>query len=92
MGLLSHLASTRLWWNGSRGLAECDGVSRPLEAAPHVDGVEFVQIDCSVDMHCYLIRRHSYDREEEMRPPEIAAVKQWLHCFAEAVKREVGMR
>lgn len=91
MSILSCLSCTRLWWNGSRGLAECEGVSRPLKDAPHVAGVEFVQIDCAVDVHCYRIRRHIQDREEDMEPGEVEAVKRWLHCFANAVKRELGM-
>lgn len=82
----------RLWWDGRRGQAQCDGVSRELNEAPHVDGVELVQIDYAPEFHCFQIRHHSYDREEEMQPPEIVAVLRWLHCFAEAVKRELGMR
>ncbi len=91
MSLLSHLSKTRLWWNGSRGIAACEGVERSLSSRPDVDGVELEQIDFAPELGCYRIRRHSFDKEEDMQPPEIVAVRRWLHCFAQAVKRELGM-
>ena len=91
MSLLAYLPCTRLWWNGSKGIAECDGVCRPLKEPPHVPGLEYVEIDCAADVHCYRIRRHKYDREEDMESREVEAVKRWLHCFANGVKRELGM-
>lgn len=92
MSLYAYIQTTRLWWNGRRGQAQCDGVMRELVEPPRIDGVDMVHIDFAPESSCYLIRHNDYDREEEMRPPEIEAVRRWLHCFAESVKRELGMR
>ena len=92
MSLHDYIQTTRLWWNGRSGQAQCDGVTRPIDVRPDIVGVEFVEMDFAPDDKCFLIRHHVYDREEEMAPPEIEAVRRWLHCFAESVKHKLGMR
>jgi hypothetical protein len=66
-------------------------VTRSLHDKPTVSGVEIEHIDFSPELGCMLVRHHNYDREEELQPPEVEAVRRWLHCFAQSVKRELGM-
>ena len=80
----------RLWWNGSRGQAQCDGVLRELFSPP--DAVpDLSEIDYAPELQTAEIRRHTYDKRDDMTPPEVEAVRRWLNCFAQSVKRELGM-
>ena len=87
-----NYTTVRLWWNGERGQAQCDGIERELRQVPTVEGVDIDQIDYAPELRCFLIKRKPYTGPADMEPPEIEAVKRWLHCFANAVKRELGMR
>lgn len=86
-----NYTTVRLWWNGERGQAQCDGVERELRQAPTVDGVDIDQIDYAPELQTAELRRHTYDKRDDMTPPEVEAVRRWLHCFAQSVKRELGM-
>ena len=87
-----NYTTVRLWWNGERGQAQCDGIERELRQVPTVEGVDIDQIDYAPELRCFLIKRKPYTGPADMESPEIDAVKRWLHCFANAVKRELGMR
>ena len=79
-----------LWWNGRRGQAQCDGVSRDLERAPDVLP-EIAEIDYCPEFHTAEIRPRPCDRRRDLEAPEVEAIRRWLHCFANSVKRELGM-
>lgn len=81
----------RLWWNGRRGEAQCDGVTRPLTAAPDMLP-EVYTIDYAPELKTSEIVPRPCDKVRDMEPPEVEAVCRWLHCFAASVKREMGMR
>jgi hypothetical protein len=67
-------------------------MSRDLTAVPQIDGLQIVEIDFAPELKCFQIRRTKYSsREEELERHERAAIKRWLHCFAEEMKREMGM-
>mgnify|MGYP000726941445 CR=1 FL=1 len=83
---------TRLWWNGWRGQAQCDGVDKDLTEPPVIEGVPIVEIDYAPELKCFQIRRTKHSsREEELERHEIVAIKRWLHRFAADIKRELGM-
>lgn len=46
---------TRLIWDGSRGVAKCDGRQVQLSGAPTVCGAVVDGIDYAPEVHCYQI-------------------------------------
>lgn len=86
MSLLDHLNTRRLCWNGDRGTAQYDGVVRKLTVKPDLP-FEMVRIDCEPAVGCFLVVHDKFHGEEELKPPEIEAVMNWLRCFADALLR-----
>lgn len=68
-----NYTTVRLWWNGERGQAQCDGVERELRQVPTVEGVDIDQIDYAPELRCFLIKRKPYTGPADMEPPEIEA-------------------
>jgi hypothetical protein len=92
MNLMSlRYTTVRLWWDGRRGQAQCDGVEREISVKPDLQ-IEMYTIDYAPELDTQEIRRRPCDHRDDITAPEVAAIKGWLHCFANAVKRELGMR
>ena len=80
----------RLWWDGRRGQAQCDGVERPLTVKPDLP-FDVYAFDYAPELDTREIRHRACDKRDDLDKDEIAAIHRWLHCFANAVKRELGM-
>ena len=80
----------RLWWDGRRGQAQCDGVERPLTVKPDLP-FDVYTIDYAPELDTLEVRYRACDQRNDIKPSEVAAIRMWLHCFANAVKRELGM-
>ena len=80
----------RLWWDGRRGQAQCDGVAREISVKPDLP-FDVYEVDYAPELGSHEIRHRACDRREELKPPEVVEIRKWLHCFACAVKRELGM-
>jgi hypothetical protein len=73
-----ELFSTRLRWDGRRGIAKLHGKTVQLEAAPNLTGEPVHYIDYTPEIHDFEIRRAKGDRVEEMTAAEIAAADRLL--------------
>lgn len=83
-----NYTTIRLWWDGRRGQAQYDGVVRELTVKPDAFP-DLEEIDYTPAFDTYrVLRKHGYgvDARDDLRPPEIAAVVQWLKAFAASVK------
>lgn len=76
----------RLWWNGRRGQAQYDGVTRELTSPPDVMQ-QLYELDYAPELHTYEIRERACDARRELNPPEQEIILSWLRSFAESVKR-----
>ena len=76
----------RLWWNGRKGQAQYDGVTRELDRAPDVMQ-QIYELDYAPELHTYEVRERPCDERRELKPPEIEAIDRWLRSFSAAVKR-----
>lgn len=74
------LYSSRLRWDGSRGIAKLHGRVVQLTRAPDLMGIEFSSLDYVPEVACYLIR-HGFDREIDMTPDEVAACDWFLRSL-----------
>lgn len=54
---MSYDLLRRLWWDGSAGLVNCDGVPRKLSKPPIIDGEVVAEVDYMPDLGVCLIRR-----------------------------------
>lgn len=86
-----NYTTVRLWWDGRRGEAQCDGVERLIVAKPDLP-FEMYTIDYAPELDTQEIRRRPSDQRDDITAPEVVAIQRWLHCFANAVKRELKWR
>ncbi len=81
-----NYTTVRLWWDGRRGQAQCDGVSQDLEVKPELP-FEMYEVDYCKDFGTAEVRHRACDRRVDLEPHDVEAVRRWLHCFAQEVKR-----
>ena len=74
--------STRLEWDGRRGLARHDGVSIELHRPP---GCNWAEVHYTPGIQSQ-IRERACDPRRDMTADEIKAVQRWLQCMAEAAR------
>lgn len=80
MSMLNHLGQ-RLWWEGRRGGARSRDVSMSLAAPPALP-FDFLAIDYCPAVGVYTVRRSLADgNEQDMRPDEIAACRNYLNAL-----------
>lgn len=81
---------TRLVWDGRRGLAKHEEarviLRGPPPALPDIAEIDYVPGIVAQ------IRRHSWDKVDDMRPPEIVAVLSWLEGLLRWNKRYLMLR
>lgn len=64
---------TRLRWHDGHGIAKLHGVVVTLTEAPDLGSGQVAEVDYSPAYGCREVRRHSWDRRDDMTAAEIAA-------------------